>query len=995
MKTKSKPKLQDVLKSECEILFKQAKQNFWYFLIAVFFVWGCSMIFKPIFNKVDFLDVISSEIWDRFVLGLSLLVIARHFVWALNDYILSRLYEFVVLVVLFVYLNYRIIDTDYWIFSTFTWNKSVFYLDIILGSPFLGIVMVRAKRLRNSIKRSTGNPLNNSLITHTSAESDGYKRSPSAKEFMDIILQSEDENAIAVGIVGPWGAGKSWYMAKMEERVTEKYSDTHVVIKMNPWKSSTGQDIIVQFLNTLKDNLAVNNGNFNRLIDSYIKSITQIDKTNSLSTFISNWGKSETEDDEHKMIQNELAKNNKRFVIFIDDIDRLGDSEVMEVLKLIRNTANFKGVYYVVGYDKSQLLMAISKKFKHKHEKFLDKIFQIEKELSIIPSYLIKNEFISEWTKFVNSDFFNEDDSIDIVNQSLNITDGLKGIGHAKYLAAIFDITIKNKRELLKLVNSFKLKVIYLRRERIDLVQLLILDILNLSDYKSYRGLQELSGGLIKIDDKNSKYNFVEDPDIVALYFDRKKDDSFYDWVLSMNVISIGQKIMKILFYKDEDATTYGKIYSTQYFNSFFEFSGALTSSIFIKEFLESENVDVDSKIEQYTEDGQLNELVKIVKDEGLKIVPNDTVKFEKFINIIEALSVKSNEGLLNESYFDSSKLDELYKDNKLVRWKFIAKVSLEVSHLNKYVVWATEMKELHNSKKPLEAIEDCILRFEDDNFYKVQYGDKWRELIKNKIKEFDLIEQMIQRLFFLESNLYSIREEYKILFREYDELEKFVRESEASFLQQEFLTFYRRFQANNYEPIEFTRGTIEIISSSETEFCGSLTYYKKMSRQKSVQFIHPNFQGRIETTSPLFRNVPWIAMTEKIDNKEEQFYGDTYIFKRNFKVDFFECVSSFTLRFFVDDELVVSRINGLVLFENIETGDHNMAIKTFETSEVIKRENELHFTVRNKSFSEIGAGGREVVSIRPGENPYGITYVLELHYNMEKLKKEKVYELW
>jgi hypothetical protein len=158
------------------------------------------------------------------------------------------------------------------------------------------------------------------------------------------------------------------------------------------------------------------------------------------------------------------------------------------------------------------------------------------------------------------------------------------------------------------------------------------------------------------------------------------------------------------------------------------------------------------------------------------------------------------------------------------------------------------------------------------------------------------------------------------------------------------------------------------------------------MSRQKSVQFIHPSFQGRIETISPLFRNVPWIAMTEKIDNKEEQFYGDTYIFKRNFKVDYLECLSSFTLMLFVDDELVVSRINGLLLFENVETGDHIIAIKKFVSSGIIQRENELHFTIRNKSFKELNSGNRDMESVRPGENPYGITYILEMHYDMEKL---------
>lgn len=978
MKTKSKPKLQDVLKSECEILFKQVKQNFWYFLIAVFFVWGCTIIFKPIFHKVDFLNVISSEIWDRFVLGLSLLVIARHFVWALNDYILSRLYEFVVLVVLFVYLNYRIIDTDYWIFSTFTWNKSVFYLDIILGSLFLGIVMVRAKRLRNSIKRSTGNPLNNSLITHTSAESDGYKRSPSAKEFMDIILQSEDENAIAVGIVGPWGAGKSWYMAKMEDRVTEKYSDTHVVIKMNPWKSSTGQDIIVQFLNTLKDNLAVNNGNFNRLIDSYIKSITQIDKTNSLSTFISNWGKSETEDDEHKMIQNELAKNNKRFVIFIDDIDRLGDSEVMEVLKLIRNTANFKGLYYVVGYDKSQLLMAISKKFKHKHEKFLDKIFQIEKELSIIPSYLLKNEFIDELDKFKGSNVVTKDDSIEINNQVLNIINGLKGIGPTSYLSTIFDLTVKNKRELLKLMNSFKLKVVYLKNERIDLVQLLVLEILNLIDYKNYRSLQDLSDNSIQISGNSYIYlnNTVNIP-----FVDTRPDDIEYEmWILLKGNLDIGSKLMSILFHKSEDPDKYGKIYNLQYFNSFFEFSGALTSSIFIKEFLENENVDINSKIKQYTEGGQLNELIKIVKDEGLRIMPNDSDKYERFIGMIDSLSIISKEGLLNQGYFNSSKLDELYEGEANKRWDFIKKTSNSVSAFNKYLLWEVEVRELHYCENIILEIEDFISKLQNDKHQRLQNGDKWRKTLLNQIVANKLETKMIQSVYEFDekNNAYSIKSYYKFLFVNYENLAEFVDKLKESFWKHEFLTFYRRFKFATYNSISFERGTIEFVSDSNNNFDRSTLFYPDGPSEPVKNFIHHDWHSSLLNLDDRFNGIDWMAKDVRINNVDELRRGDCYYFSREIDLTLYNSftIKSATLSFMVDDMVSIdmneSRICEATITENKRVHNIDLNLKDVRSSI------QLSFELTNTSMP---------TAVSPIDNPCGLVYILEIRYDYENLK--------
>jgi predicted KAP-like P-loop ATPase len=63
--------------------------------------------------------------------------------------------------------------------------------------------------------------------------------------------------------------------------------------------------------------------------------------------------------------------------IFIDDVDRLGIGEIREVLKLIRNTAKFPNILYVVTMDKEYVaqqlgLVGIDGNL------YLEKIFQLE-----------------------------------------------------------------------------------------------------------------------------------------------------------------------------------------------------------------------------------------------------------------------------------------------------------------------------------------------------------------------------------------------------------------------------------------------------------------------------------------------------------------------------------------------------------------------------------------------------------------------------------------
>ena len=46
----------------------------------------------------------------------------------------------------------------------------------------------------------------------------------------------------------------------------------------------------------------------------------------------------------------------QKIVIIIDDIDRLEGKEIFEVLRIIRNTAKFNNIIYIVAYDKDHVV---------------------------------------------------------------------------------------------------------------------------------------------------------------------------------------------------------------------------------------------------------------------------------------------------------------------------------------------------------------------------------------------------------------------------------------------------------------------------------------------------------------------------------------------------------------------------------------------------------------------------------------------------------------
>lgn len=60
-----------------------------------------------------------------------------------------------------------------------------------------------------------------------------------------------------------------------------------------------------------------------------------------------------------KKINQHLEKLDTPVVVFLDDLDRLTNEEVLTVFRLMREVANFKNVAYIVGIDKDQTARAI------------------------------------------------------------------------------------------------------------------------------------------------------------------------------------------------------------------------------------------------------------------------------------------------------------------------------------------------------------------------------------------------------------------------------------------------------------------------------------------------------------------------------------------------------------------------------------------------------------------------------------------------------------
>jgi hypothetical protein len=79
--------------------------------------------------------------------------------------------------------------------------------------------------------------------------------------------------------------------------------------------------------------------------------------------------------------------------VFVDDLDRLNSKEIIQVLKLIRNSSSFPNTFFIVALDKSYVINSLINDKNFIDGSYLDKFFQLEVYLPEITILDLKNHF--------------------------------------------------------------------------------------------------------------------------------------------------------------------------------------------------------------------------------------------------------------------------------------------------------------------------------------------------------------------------------------------------------------------------------------------------------------------------------------------------------------------------------------------------------------------------------------------------------------------------
>lgn len=250
----------------------------------------------------------------------------------------------------------------------------------------------------------------------TSSGEDDLGRAPVAHDFAESIRELDASQGLVVGILGPWGHGKSSFINLMREQFETEPALT--VVDFNPWMFSGSNQLVNFFFTEIGAELNVRNkSRFGKTADwlaqyaGILKPVSQFIPLpgaaaagEAAAAVLSGLADTTNADYSAKKVQEEIAKElaalTQPIVVVIDDIDRLTTVEIREIFKLVRLTASFPNIIYVLAFDRERVEQALTEDG-IPGRAYLEKIVQVSFDVPLAPEKLLRSQIFEELNRIL------------------------------------------------------------------------------------------------------------------------------------------------------------------------------------------------------------------------------------------------------------------------------------------------------------------------------------------------------------------------------------------------------------------------------------------------------------------------------------------------------------------------------------------------------------------------------------------------------------------
>ncbi len=221
-----------------------------------------------------------------------------------------------------------------------------------------------------------------------SPEEDEFNRWPFSKRLADTIANFDARGgAPVIGVYGRWGYGKSTVLNFIREQLQRSHRERTEIFEFNPWRFKDQEALASAFFQGLAitvDRTLGGTGQRVGQILEYGSSLLSVIPLGggAAANLVEKFGAQlahQSLEAERRTIIEIMRSAERKIVVLIDDIDRLDRDEILAILKLVRLTANFPQIVYVLAFDDDMVAQAVGYSFggaADSGRQFVEKIVQ-------------------------------------------------------------------------------------------------------------------------------------------------------------------------------------------------------------------------------------------------------------------------------------------------------------------------------------------------------------------------------------------------------------------------------------------------------------------------------------------------------------------------------------------------------------------------------------------------------------------------------------------
>lgn len=215
-------------------------------------------------------------------------------------------------------------------------------------------------------------------------------------------------------VTGPWGSGKT----SLVNMIRKTLADEPVlpVVDFNPWMFSGAAELVDHFFQELSAQLRLKGGRLGKLA-SDVEAYGELLSPFGLLPVIGGWFDRARQNagavrryqerrrgsvtEQRKKLAEALRMLEQPVVVVIDDIDRLETGEIRDIFKLVRLTASFPNVIYLLAFDRVRVEQALTDTG-FDGRAYLEKIVQLGVEIPAIPDTILVRQLTEALDAAIN-----------------------------------------------------------------------------------------------------------------------------------------------------------------------------------------------------------------------------------------------------------------------------------------------------------------------------------------------------------------------------------------------------------------------------------------------------------------------------------------------------------------------------------------------------------------------------------------------------------------